>query len=158
MSTVIIDSPIKTFVIRKNIHDFYDYYVLILKHNATGKIFIYNLSNETTDLNYFKLTIDMTGNSYGEYTYYIAGNSPFWTINIDEDNIFNSCYYLGTTWLGAINDYVFIENNYDLAISGENDGECYPLHFLDSCILQYFSFDNKINISCNTYKQYECCK
>lgn len=158
MNTLIIDSPIKTFVIRKDKPDNYEYYALILQHNATGEVFVFNLMNDSADLRYFKFTIDMTSNPYGEYTYYIAGNNSEWLLNIDAVNIENSCYYSGIVYMGGIDSLVFSEIVNDFAITSENDGECLPLDFLGSCILQYFSFDNNVKNTCYTYIQHECCE
>lgn len=158
MNTVIVDTPIKTIIIRKSHPDAYDYYALILQHNATGQIYVINVPNDTTDPHYFKFTIDMEGKLYGEYTYYVVGNNPGWSININTDNIYDSCYTEGVVYLGGIDSLVFAYVDNDLAISDGTGDDCLGLDFLGSCTLQYYTFENNINNSCYIYNQYECCK
>lgn len=155
---LIVDSPLKTVIIPKTRSDNYDYYLLILRHDATGEIFTFNLGNDSPDKNYFKFTLDMTSKPHGEYTYFITGNNPEWSINIDAINIYESCYYSNIVYLGAVDELIFIENEFDFAITADNDGECVPLDFLQTCLLQYFSFENHTHNTCYTYKQYECCE
>lgn len=156
---LIIDTEINTIVIRKAITDDFDYYALILQHRATGQVFVFNVSSDTEDCNYFKFTIDMTGNPFGEYEFWIAGNSPNWILNIDEQNIRNSCYYDSTelVFLGARESVISARNEYDFAITiaGSGGGECRPLKFLHHCLLYYRLFSNYIAYNCCNYDIYE---
>lgn len=149
--------PEATILVMKTLHDKYDYYLLILKHDATGQVFTFNVGNESINAKYFKFTIDLTGLPFGEYTYYISGNDPLWNITIDNNNIFNSCYTEALVFLGGITSLIFISEDYDFAVS-MGDSECVKLPFLLSCKLQYFSFNVGITNNCNTYKTHECCK
>lgn len=152
---VIVDSPIKTIIIRKTQADDYSYYALILRHNVTGQTFLINLTNDSHDCRYFKFTVDFTNMPYGEYTYYIANNSPDWTIHINGDNIFRSCYTIDEDiLLYATTAVINILEDGDLAVNA-GDGDCHPLDFLQSCLLQYLSFPQYEVYKCCNYKVYE---